>query len=82
MSQNFLTHEGTVNFGPNLRTGQSTYFSIENNPADIIANGGLTVAGETFSGTTATPEPSAFLLVGLGAFLLFFWRLKLRTNNV
>lgn len=81
MSQNFLTYEGTVNFGPNLGTGQSTYFSIENNPADILANGRLTVTGATFAGTTVTPEPSAFLLVGLGASLLLFWRLKSRTSN-
>lgn len=74
MSKNFLTYGGTVNFNPNLAAGQSTYFSIEDNPADIIANGGLTVTGETFAQTSAVPEPSAFVLAGFGIALLFFRR--------
>jgi hypothetical protein len=77
MSQNFLTYKGTVNVNPTLYTGQTNYFAIQNNPADIIANGGLTVTGETFSGeVSTTPEPSAFLLAGFGVALLCSWRLR------
>jgi hypothetical protein len=61
----FQTNIGTVNFDPGLAPGQSTYFSLEDSAADITANGGLSVAGETFA-STATPEPSEMALVGLG----------------
>ncbi len=76
IGSNFETSMGMVSFNPSLNMGQSTYFALEDTAADINANGGLTVLGETFSGTTATPEPADFTLVGLGASLLLFWRRK------
>lgn len=67
----FETNVGTVTFGPALASGQSTYFSIEDSAADISANGGLAVTGETFA---STPEPSEVALVGLGISLFAFGR--------
>lgn len=67
----FQTNVGTVNFDPSLPPGQSTYFSLEDSAADITANGGLSVRGETFA---ATPEPSEMALLGLGISLLAIGR--------
>lgn len=67
----FETTEGTVNFNPTLGTGDSTYFSIEDNPADIGANGGLTVSNVDFA---ASPEPSEWALISLGLSLVVLGR--------
>jgi hypothetical protein len=75
----FETTVGTVDFGPALTPGSSTYFSIEDAASDINANGGLTVLGTTF-----VPEPSPALLFGLGFATLLLAavgsRLKLRVR--
>ncbi len=68
----FETNAGTVNFGPALTPGESTYFALEDSAAGIAANGGLTVTAETF----ATPEPSEFALLGFGISLLAVGRKK------
>lgn len=77
----FQTNEGTVNFSPALAMGQSTYFALENSAADIIANGGLTVTGETFAAATATPEPGEMALAGLGMSLVLL-SVRKRRNRV
>ncbi len=62
----FETNVGTVNFGPWLGYGQSTYFSLEGNAAALVSNGGISVTGDSL----AAPEPSAWALLGLGLALL------------
>jgi hypothetical protein len=74
----FETTMGTVTFNPTLMTGSSTYFAIEDAPADINANGGLSVSDVMLApGMTAAPEPAniALLAVGIGLFLVFRKRL-------
>ncbi len=73
MPSGFQTPVGTVSFDPSLAMGQSTYFSLQDSAADINAHDGLVVLGETFSGSTATPEPADFALMGIGASLLLLW---------
>jgi hypothetical protein len=74
----FQTTEGTVQFGPALGSGQSTYFAIEDAASDITSNGGLTVSNVTFA---ATPEPSEFALLSLGVGLLFVGRSKFKQKK-
>ncbi len=70
----FETAIATVMFHPGLAMGADTYFALEGSAADIEANGGLKVLGETFGSTTATPEPAALALLGLGGSLLYLLR--------
>lgn len=72
----FQTTEGEVDFNPGLGTGQSTYFSIEDNPSDITANGGLAVSDVMFN-TTSTPEPAEMALVAAGLIGLSLFRRRL-----
>lgn len=72
----FENNVGTVDFNPALGTDMSTYFALEGNPADISANGGLSVSNLTFSSTTAVPEPADFGLAGAGLAALALWRRK------
>ena len=68
----FETTEGNVSFNPYLTPGNSTYFAIEDAPADIMANGGLSVSNVAFA-----PEPSGIALVFAGvSFLLMLFRSK------
>ena len=76
----FQTTQGNVNFGPALNTGMSTFFSIEDNPADIMAHGGLSVSGVTLAGT-ATPEPANMALLALGMGVLFLGGRKLTAKT-
>ncbi len=68
----FQTTQGTVNFGPSLNAGMSTFFSIANNPADISAHGGLSVSNVALAGNAAAPEPAnmALMVLGLGVLIL------------
>ena len=73
----FQTTMGSVNFGPSLDAGMSTFFSIENNPADINAHGGLSISGVTFGAGNAAPEPANMALVALGMVALLLGSRKL-----
>lgn len=63
---------GTVNFGPSVAGGGgSTYFSLEGVPTSLTVtavNGGTTTGtgNGNGGGTVSTPEPSVFLMLGVG----------------
>lgn len=52
--------KGFVNFTTPLKNGETAYFSLEDAPSVIVAGGG------TIGGTTTTPEPTSFALLGTG----------------
>jgi hypothetical protein len=72
IGSDFKTGMGTVMFNPSLMMGSSTYFSLMESGADINANGGLTVVGETFAGTAAAPEPAQVGTLVLGLLIALF----------
>ncbi len=76
----FETTQATVGFAPSLAAGGSTFFSIEDSPSDIEANGGLSVSGLAFASNTAVPEPADVALVSAGLGVLLFLRRKSRAG--